>query len=247
MHAQDLQACAFDILRTQRFHIDIPWSCVLRDKDGKALRALGVPIVHSPQDGILLVEVIIQYHEARRTEFEILLRRPFRPGNVDGCLRRAVVEFYCARSFLVSLRVPCVMLRRTISRNSQLSRCARFRAARNADHRLVVHHPCISGGLQIKFLRANLIALLENAELSLIRCERGIRRRRRISEPIVRSTTQEQSHEPQWGAPHRKASFHRFTCCGESPAPKLVRRLANGGSASIRATTLAGSSSPGTR
>src|SRR5580700_1405493 len=139
------------------------------------------------------------------------------------------------------------MLRRTIRRNSQLSRSARFRAARNANDRLVVHDPSISGGLQIKFLRAHLIALLENAELSLIWCERGVGRRPRISEPIVRSSTQEQSHEPQSRTPHRKASFHRFTCCGESPAPKFVRRLANGGSARIRATTLAGSSSPGTR
>src|ERR1700739_3420245 len=197
MHAQDLQACAFNILRTQRFHIDIPWSRVLRDEDGKALRALGAPVVHSPQNGILLVEIIVEYYQPGRTEFEILLRGPFRPGNIDGCLRRAVVEFHCARSFLVSLGVPGVMLRRTVSRNSQLSRCARFRAARNADDRRVVHDPSISGGLQVKFLRADLIALLENAELSLIWCERGIRRRPWISEPIVRSSTQEQSHEPK--------------------------------------------------
>src|SRR4029077_17047055 len=105
------------------------------------------------------------------------------------------------------------------------------------DDACILHDPAIPGWREAKFLRAGFVALLHNAELSLVWRKAGIRRWPWITEQMVRSSSQKQSQNSQRHARQQRASFHGFVLRTERSSLTLVRRLAKGGKARIRSTT----------
>lgn len=145
---------------------------LLRNENRESLCASAIPIVNASQDGILIVEVVIENDDERRIKGEVLLER-VGTADLDGHLGDAIGKEDMGATGFIGLGGPLVGDGGTVGLEGKIAGNGRGGGTFWRKVRGGLGRPDCAAGDNFELFVTDGFSIEKNLELTLIGCEDG--------------------------------------------------------------------------